>query len=205
MWGWLADNSALVQAAMGGITALVWVFYLHILVSGLNRQRRTDILIHLGGSQGLDARTFVSNLGFEPIYVLEIILTIWSTDGERETSIADRTELTKEDLSSPSAATFQGPLKSGEFVDIGSFENLLQRARWNTAADLDPSEIGRVELKIAAISAASSIIVAARRQFYIDFEEDKCRVRPKTLYAVQIRSWWGRYKLRRQLQAQLEK
>lgn len=121
----------------------------------------------------MDARTFVSNLGFESIYIFEIILTIWSADGEGETSIADRTELAKEDLSSPSAATFQGPLKSGEFVDIGSFENLLQRAHWNTAADLDPNEISCIETKIAAISAASSIIVAAHRQFYIDFKEDK--------------------------------
>jgi len=62
-----------------------------ILVSGQRRQRVTEILIHLGGSQFLDARAFVSNLGFEPIYILEILLTIWSTDGERETSIADRT------------------------------------------------------------------------------------------------------------------
>jgi hypothetical protein len=122
---------------------------------------------------GLDARTFVSNLGFESIYILEIILTIWSADGERETSIADRTELAKEGLSSLSTATFQGPLKSGEFVDIGSFENLLQGAHWNTATDLDPSEISCIETKIAAISAASSIIVAAHRQFYIDFKEDK--------------------------------
>ena len=105
MWDWLAQNSSLVQASVGGITALVWIVYLQILVIGFRRQRRTEILIHLGGSQGLDARTFISNLGFEPIYILEIILTIWSSDGERETFIADRTEIAKEDLSSPSATT----------------------------------------------------------------------------------------------------
>lgn len=203
MVSWLTENTALVQVLVGIVTALVWIFYLQILVSGLRRQRRTEILIHLGGSQGLDARTIISNLGFEPIYVLEIMLTIWSSDGERETSIADRTEIAKEDLASPGATTFQGPLKSGEYVDIGSFENLLQRARWNTSDELDPSAISRVELKVAAISAASSSVVAAKRQFQIDIQNDQCRIRPKTLYALQIRSWWGRYTLRRELQVRL--
>lgn len=188
---------------MAGISALVWVIYLQIIVLGLRRQRRTEILIHLGGSQGPDARTFVSNLGFEPIYVLEIILTLWSTDGARETSIADRTEVASEDLSSPSATTIQGPLKSGEFVDIGSFENLLQRARWSTSDELDPENMSRVELKVAAITAASSTIVAAYRQFDVTVLDGVIRLRPKKLYASQIRSWWGRHLLKRQLQSRL--
>lgn len=174
-------------------------------MSGLRRQRRTEILIHLGGSRTLDARTFVSNLGFEPIYILEIILTLWSTDGERVTSISDRTETAKEDLASPSATTFQGPLKSGEYVDIGSFENLLQRARRNTSDELDPGTINRVELKVAAISAASTVVVAAKRQFYIEFDGDECVLLSKTLYATQIRSWLGRWRLKRELQAKLKK
>lgn len=205
MWEWLGENASPVQAAVGGITALVWIFYLQILVSGLHRQRRTDILIHLGGSQCLDARTLISNLGFEPIYILEITLRIWSTDGERKTSVADRTETAKENVSNPSAATFQGPLKCGEFVDIGSFEELLQRARWNTSDALDPGEISRAEIKVAAISAASSAVVASKRQFYVEFVGGECQIRPKTLYATQIRSWWGRYSLKRELQAKLKR
>ncbi|MEB8386755.1 hypothetical protein OO012_05895 [Rhodobacteraceae bacterium KMM 6894] len=203
MWNWLAENAASVQATVGGITALVWIVYLQILVSGLRRQRRNEILIHLGGSQNVDARAFISNLGFEPIYVLEIILTIWSEDGNRETSIADRTETARENLPNPSASTFQGPLKSGEFVDIGCFEDLLQRARWNTSEDLDLGAISRVELKVAAISAASSAVVAAKRQFHISGDGDDCRIRPTTLYATQIRSWWGRFRLKRELHARL--
>lgn len=204
MWNWLAENTSPMQAIVGIVTALVWIFYLQILVSGLRRQRRPEILIHLGGSRSLDARTFISNLGFEPIYILEIMLTIWSTDGERETSIADRTEMAKENLSNPSAITFQGPLNSGNFIDIGSFEDLLKRARWNTSDDLAPDAINRVELKVAAISAASSTVVASKRQFFVECVGDECQLRPKTLYATQIRSWWGRYSLKRELQAKLK-
>lgn len=205
MWHWLAENASSVQAAVGGITAFVWVFYLQILVSGLHRQRRTDILIHLGGSQSLDARTFISNLGFEPIYVLDIILTSWSTDGERRASVADRIEITQQELSNPSATTFQGPLKSGEFIDIGSFEALLQRARRNTSDALDPAQISCTEIKVAAISAASSAVVASKRQFYVSVVDGECQIRPGTLYASQIRSWWSRYSLKRELQEKLKR
>lgn len=204
MWNWLAQHAALVQVAVAAITALVWLVYLQILVSGLRRQRRTEILIHLGGSKDTDARVIVSNLGFEPIYVLEIILSVWSGDGERDTSVADRTEIARQDLDSPLESTLQGPLKSGEFVDIGSFENLLQRARWSLSDDLDLSDLDRVEVKVAAITAARSSIVAAYRQFRIDQRADGARIRPETLSARQIRSWWGRNRLRRQLEARLD-
>lgn len=205
MWNWLAENASPIQAAGGAIAALVWIVYLQILVSGLRRQRRTEILIHLGGRPNLDARLFISNLGLEPIYILEILLTIWSTDGERETSIVDRIETAKQDLSSPSAATFQGPLKSGDFIDIGSLQDLLKRARWNTSDDLDPGAIHCVGVKVAAISAASSAVVASKRQFYVEFAGSECKIRPKTLYATQIRSWWGRYRLKRELQENLNR
>lgn len=205
MWKWLAENSSSVQAAVGAITALVWIFYLQILVSGLHRQRRTAILIHLGGSQNLDARMFISNLGFEPIYILDIILSIWSTDGERTASVADRMEISQQDLSDPSAATFQGPLKSAEFIDVGSFEELLQRARTSTSDSLDPAQISRLEIKVAAISAASSGVVASKRQFYVAAAEGEYRITPQALYGAQIQSWWGRYSLRRELEAKLKR
>src|SRR5699024_2697242 len=62
---WLSENSAMVQAFTGIITALVWIFYLQILVSGFRRQRRSIILIHGAGNDNLDPRIFVTNLGFE--------------------------------------------------------------------------------------------------------------------------------------------
>ncbi|WP_026481181.1 hypothetical protein [Ahrensia sp. 13_GOM-1096m] len=181
---------------MAILTAFVWLFYLQILVSGLRRQRRTEILIHLGGSQNLNARVFVSNLGLEPIYILEIILTVHTKDGTHETSIADRTEVTVEELKSPSATTLQGPLNSGEFVDIGSVENILQRVKHNTYDGYDINNIEGIEIKIAAITAASTNIVAAYRKCDLRCDNNEYWIRPTTLYATQIRGWCGRYQLK---------
>ena len=200
MWDWLAENSAPVQVVFGGITALVWIIYLQITVAGLRRQRRTEMLIHLGGGTGLDARTFVSNLGFEPIYLLEIMLTVWRSDGARETSIVDRTEVTKENLASPSDVTVQGPLKSGEYVDIGDFDTLLRRAEWRSAETLNLEQITKVQLKVAAISSASSTIMAAERAFDVVIEDGVSILPTQGLYAKQIRSFWARRGLERELQ-----
>lgn len=200
MWDFISENSGLVQAGMAAITAVVWMLYLHIIVSGLRRQRRTEILIHLGGARDLSARILVSNLGFEPIYVLEIMLTVWTADGQRMSSVADRTEIAKDQHNTPREATLQGPLKSGDHVDIGSAVNLLDRARHSSFDALDPGDIREIEITIAAITAADSTIAAARRRFAMCRDEDHVWLCPSSLYATQIRS----ARQRRQIEAQLQ-
>lgn len=53
MLAWLNEHGALLQAAVGIVTALVWVIYLHIFVSGQKRQRRNEILITVAGQRDL--------------------------------------------------------------------------------------------------------------------------------------------------------
>ena len=191
MWDWVSENSNLIQAGMAAVTALVWMIYLHIIVSGLRRQRRTEILIHTGGARDLDARVLVSNLGFEPIYVLEIILTVWTSAGERLSSVADRTEIARDQHQTPREATLQGPLKSGDSVDIGSVLDLLDRARHDGFENLEQDDIREVGILVAAITAADSNIAAASRRFVMRREGGEGgspSLCPRHLHARQIRS-----------------
>lgn len=201
MWDWVSENSGLVQAAMAAITALVWVVYLHILVLGMRRQRRTEILIHLGGARDLSARILVSNLGLEPLYVLEIMLTVWTADGERMSSVADRTEIAKDQHESPRQATLQGALKSGDHVEIGSVTDLLDRARHKSFDRIEPEDIRQLQITVAAITAADSSIAAATRRFAMRREGDHLSLRPLNLAAQQIRS----RRARRAIEAQMRK
>lgn len=199
MLEWMSENSSLVQAAVGAVTALVWVIYLHIIVLGFRRQQRTEILIHLGGARDLNARILVSNLGFEPIYILEIMLTVWTAKGEQMSSVADRTEIARDNLETPGQATLQGPLKSGDVVDIGSFENLLDRARASRFDELDPPDIRRFEITVAAITAANAGIAAATRRFSIRQNDERICLDAEGLYARQIRGRWQSRQIERQL------
>ena len=204
MYEWLSENSSIIQVFVSAVTALVWVIYLQLLFTNFRRQQRTEILINLGGSNGLAARCIISNLGFEPIYILEGLLTIQSADGPRVASIIDRTETVEKDLNTPTEGTLQGPLRSGHFVDLGSLENIVDRARTNQFENIDIAEIESFEIKIAAVTAARSHIVAARREFVISLKDDGPDVRPVSLSSHQIRSWWGRRKLRNELAARLK-
>lgn len=203
MWGWIEENSGLVQAAMSAITALVWMIYLHIIVSGLRRQRRTEILIHLGGARDLSGRILVSNLGFEPIYVLEIMLSVWTEQGERMSSVADRTEIAMGQHKTPREATLQGPLKSGESVDIGGVMDLVDRARHSSFDDIDANDIRRIEITVAAVTAADSAIAAASRLFKIKRDGEKIQLCPTTLNTLQVRSRRRRRRIESQLKSML--
>ncbi|MBM3606711.1 MAG: hypothetical protein FJX25_19005 [Alphaproteobacteria bacterium] len=196
----MSENSGLVQAAIAAVTAGVWIIYLHVIVSGLRRQRRTEILIHLGGARDLSARILVSNLGFEPIYILEIILTVWTAGGERMSSVADRTEIARDQHQTPREATLQGPMKSGESVDIGSVQNLLDRAKHSSFDTIDVTDVREVEITVAALTAADNQVAAASRKFLMQQGDQDICLRPRNLHATQIRSHWRR----RQIEAQLK-
>ncbi len=107
MFDWVSQNSSVIQSFVSTITALVWVIYLQLLLTGFRRQQRTEILINLGGSKSTRARVIVSNLGFEPIYILEGLLTIYTRDGPRVSSIIDRTETYDKDLDTATESTLQ--------------------------------------------------------------------------------------------------
>lgn len=203
MWDWVSENSGIVQAGMATVTAMVWMVYLHIIVSGLRRQRRTEILVHLGGARDLSARILVSNLGFEPIYVLEIMLSVRTAQGERISSVADRTEIAREQHRTPREATLQGPLKSGDSVDIGSVTDLLDRARHNSFDNIDIEDITEVEVTVAALTSADSRVAAATRRFLLKHNEETICLLPRNLYAKQIRSRWRRRQIEQQLRQML--
>lgn len=204
MLAWLNEHGALLQAAVGIVTALVWVIYLHIFVSGQKRQRRNEILITVAGQRDLTGHILVCNLGFEPVYILDILMKRCAGDDHTVFSVADRSEVRAEDQTSVDKVTLQMPLNSGDFVDVGPIETLLSRGD-ATGTDLSSREdLTRLELTVAAVSAATTSIVAARRVFELETSERGARIlRPLSLYAEQIRDRRGRRAIERQLQAMI--
>lgn len=203
MWNWILQNSTVVQALVGMVTALVWITYLHMFVAGMRRQRRTEILITLGGDQGIAARIIISNLGLEPIYVLEVILRICTADAESSILVTDRAERNPTDKPSLAVATLQRPLKSGDHVEIGSIDDLLERASLHSQRKREDLHMTRVEITVAAVTAASSGIVAARRVFKVTGQDDILLLQPESLWAQQIRDRPGRRAIIRQLEGAL--
>lgn len=196
---WISDNISAFQAGAALLSALVWIFYLQIIVSGLRRQRRSEILITLAGRMDLSACMLISNLGFEPIYVLDILVRSLGDDDEAVVSVVDRIDPEADDQE-----TLQSPLTTGEHVKAGRLDEMLRRASWWAELNSHPDKLQRIEVTVAAVTAATSSIVAARRVFFVSCKDGKVRIRPDGLYAEQIRSRRGRRRIEKQLEGMLD-
>lgn len=204
MMEWLSAHSSALQVLFSGAMVMIWIAYLQVFLMNFQRQHRPDILINMGAGIGLKARCFVSNLSLEPIYLLEVIVEI-ETEGEKHrAAITDRTEMTGEQLNNPAEATNQGPLKSGDYIDIGNFETLVQRASSFDDASGSTTNIRAIELTVVAASAAKgSLIGAVRRYVVTRDDEERVHLKPVTIAATQITTRAGRRRLRRELETNL--
>lgn len=206
MISWISQHSAALDTILSAAMTLIWVAYLQIFLVSYLRNRRSDILINVGAGVGLGARCFVSNLGLEPIYIVDVLVEIETKDGSFEAVITDRSELTEDQQRDPTHATNQGPMTSGGLVDIGSFRDLVTRTRRD---DLQPEEdILSITVTVVAATAAHSTIVGACRTYDIVRDEDEAEGRQIQLHAHsisarQIRSWRGRRRLRERLRRRI--
>ncbi len=205
MLEWINTYSTQIDLFLSAATAVVWIVYLQLFLITFLRQTRSEILISIGAGHGTRARCFVSNLGMEPIYLSDIVLCLRGADGETRAFVTEREELRPEDLSRPAEGTNQGPLKSGESADIGSFDNLVARAQ-AINRDVALANYQEMEVTVVAQAASNASLIAARRAFRIveaEGTEGNLRVRPVGLKTRQIRSYFARRRLHRELEANL--
>jgi hypothetical protein len=196
---WIKDNAELLRLGLGMISALVWLAYLQILYMGFVRQRQAVIMISHGAAEDERARCIVSNMATEPIYVIAILARLTIGEKTYEASVIDREELNLDTMEDPIKRTNQGPLKSGEYMDIGSFRDLIYRARQKTEIP-DGEPVKEIEITVGAASGHASKLVVARRKFErcVD-EHDDVHFIPTTILTKQIRGHWNQRKLLRQL------
>lgn len=203
MLDWVEQHSALLQVGTSALMALIWIGYLQLFLMNFVRQRRPMIMIELGAGIGLAARCFVANLSFEPIYVLHIYVRLVTDDSDWTAVVTQRTELSEEKLKDPTEASNQGPMKSGDYYDFGSFDDLLTRARLQSDEDVVTADLRSAEITVIASTASSADVVAARRTYLIEQGTHGYRLRPTTVQARQVRSFLNRWRLKRRLKAAL--
>lgn len=199
---WLSEHATLLQALVALLTGLVWIVYLQLFLVNFLRQKRPEILISRGAGVGLDARCFIANLSLEPIYISQLLLSV-EADGEKlEAAITDRETMSEEQMRDPKLATNQGPVKSGDSFDAGSFRELVRRGLKLNGRD-EETAIDGFELTVVAIHAASSSFIAGRRRYECMQKNGQSEIVPTTLITRQVRSPLGRWRLKRQLKREL--
>ncbi|MFW8595295.1 hypothetical protein [Cribrihabitans neustonicus] len=198
MWSWIQENSATLQLVVSLLTAFVWIAYLHVFVSSYQRQTRSSLLISGEGPHGLKGRCVISNMGSEPAFLMDVLAEFETADKKFTASVIDRAELWESEEGTSDGISAQGPMLSGSYVDIGSFEDVLDRAKRKFNSEDFTRNVSTLRLiAIAATSQARDLAAACRCfEFVFDDGGDVSRIRPIEISAEQIRSRRKRRKLR---------
>ncbi|APE43429.1 hypothetical protein BOO69_08360 [Sulfitobacter alexandrii] len=204
MLDWIASNSGTLQVAISLFTAVVWLAYLHILWMNFRRQRQAVILINRSIAQDENAHCFVTNMGAEPIYLMEVMAKVVTEDKAYTVKVTEREEVALDKVDNPLTRTNQGPIKSGEFIDIGSFLDLLHRADARIGSEGLFDSVREMELTVAAVDGHAPHIVAARRKFTADWKDGKPYFVPEQVMTDQIRHFFRRRKITSLLEEQIE-
>ncbi|WP_334062992.1 hypothetical protein [Limimaricola cinnabarinus] len=200
---WLSSHSAALGVIVNAAMLVVWIVYLNIFLVSYLRQRRQCILITQGAGSGLSARCFVSNLGLEPIFVVDVLITLSGADLRHTINVTDRTQLTDRELENPREATNQGPMRTGDHSSIGDFATLIDRAMAGAPDKLELDMVETVEVTVVAATAARGSVVGARRIFALETDDGARLLRARAVMAEQIGGRAGRRALRRDLEDRL--
>jgi hypothetical protein len=198
MLDWIAANQSVLQVVVAIASAVIWLVYLQLFFVSFMRQRRTEILINRGPGAGMQARCYIANLGFEPIYVAQLLMTVTTGDEVVDAAVTDRVLLSEDQQRDPSHATNQGPLRSGDSYDAGTFDELVGRALSVAGRD-EAATVDGFDLTVVAIHAASSDFVGATRHFDVIARDGQREPMPNDIVTRQLRSPFARRRLRTRL------
>lgn len=176
MMEWLNEHAQAISAVSSILTLFVWVFYAQLLYGGYARQRRPRIIINRGKGVGLDALCLVSNMSNEAIYVQHLVAVLHTKEQSYKLDIVEYQQQGDDD--EVDYRTHQGPLNSGDYIHIQSFESIIKRLTqyW----DLDDEAIKQqqdqqLEIRVIAIYGSEDMPTGASRCFNLNLTADPAR------------------------------
>ncbi|EKF57738.1 hypothetical protein QWE_19623 [Agrobacterium albertimagni AOL15] len=188
MWFWLKENHAIVSALSSLAMLGVWMLYLHLFYSSYRHQIRPKILITRGGGDTVAARCIVTNMSSETIFVQAVFLRLSYPDREQIYSLSetDRAGFSPSDRRSE---LVQGPLRSGDFLDLGSFEDLLSSVIETGDARQELAAAHRLSVLAVGSYTWHDRVVAAERSFRLKRNKaEEITLIPTQVFARQITS-----------------
>lgn len=194
MWNWMLEHVDAVQVLVSVTTAFVWIFYLQIFLMSFMRQTRASLLITMSGPKSSNARCIISNMGSEPAFLVEVVAELEQGGENVSLSVSDRLEESPADSSDKGTSSAHGPIQSGGYVDVGSFQDIFSRAAAKLQHDTEDFDHFRI-IAVAATNQARGLIAAHR-----SFQIKDGRVTPLEVEAQQIRSRRKRRKIRKVLE-----
>nr|WP_272211521.1 hypothetical protein [Marinicella sp. W31]MDC2877416.1 hypothetical protein [Marinicella sp. W31] len=199
-WNWINANSGALSAIASLFTIAIWAIYLQLIFSGFREGRRAKILINRGAGPSLDGHCLVANMSAKPIYIDAVLLDFTLRDDEQHRDLRyslSNLNFDDDDTSDPRKRWFQGPLDSGEHIDLGTFRMLIGKMSPKGFDDFE--HIEDVKLTVIATYTSEDRPVAAERCFDIIRTDGELLLSPRTYSANQIRSRSARKRIENEM------
>ena len=176
---WLNDNAQAISAVASICTLFVWVFYAQLLYNGYVRQRRPRVIINRGKGIGVDSICLISNMSSEAIYVQHLVAVLHTQKGSYSLDVVEYQQhggeqqtgsQQKGEQQESSYRTHQGPLASGDYLNIQSFGDIVNQVKdyWEIDDNLLQEQDIQLEIRVIAIYGSEDMPTGASRTFNLD-------------------------------------
>lgn len=180
---WLSAHGTAISAITSICTLFVWVFYAQLLYAGYARQRRPRIIINRGKGIGMQALCLISNMSSEVIYVQHLIAVLHTREGSYSLDVVEYQQ-EGEEQEEHCYRTHQGPLGSGDYLHVQSFNTILKQivSYWEIDdAVLEQQDLS-LGIRVVAIYGSEDMPTGAWRNFRLDFSAPPTRqLEPTTI------------------------
>lgn len=168
---WLNDNAQAISAIASICTLFVWVFYAQLLYNGYVRQRRPRVIINRGKGTGVDAICLISNMSSEAIYVQHLVAVLHTQQQSYSLDVIEYQQRGSEQQEA-NYRTHQGPLASGDYLNIQSFGDIVNQVKeyWEIDDSLLHEQNIQLEIRVIAIYGSEDMPTGASRSFNLDLD-----------------------------------
>lgn len=213
---WLKSNHQLISLVISASTLLVWVFYAQLLLLNFRRQRKPSLIINRGAGKGLGSLCLISNMSAEPMFINQLVVCVETSKGPLDVDVTDIWKSIENDAdASPDLiihqTTHQGPLRSGDFIQIGTFQSMLRNVAERHGIELDGHRpVGdlifhSLEVRAVAFYGPERHPLGVLRRFHLDDRGGPdCVLIPESPFTHQLLSRRDRRRVRRWLTESLE-
>ncbi|MEA2117353.1 hypothetical protein [Halovibrio sp. HP20-50] len=163
---WLNDNAQAISAVASVCTLFIWVFYAQLLYNGYVRQRRPRVIINRGKGIGMDSICLISNMSSEAIYVQHLVAVLHTSKHRYSLDVVEYKQHGSEQRENR-FHTHQGPLASGDYLNIQSFGTIVNQVTgyWGIDDNVLHEQNIQLEIRVIAIYGSEDMPTGASRTF----------------------------------------
>lgn len=210
---WFTEHATLIANVASMAMLFVWLFYTALFYRDFRQQRMPLIVLHQAHGHGHDSSCLLVNMSKQPIHVLCVMLAAQTEEGEVTMRITNTTRVSPEQTSHMKVQDLikQGPLPTGYYLDLGSFQEMLEHANLVPAVERSSEsawprgtpkhEAHEVELRVIALHGAYQDPIGAIRTFRMTADGGALSVEPVMLLTKQMASRAERRRVRRWLES----